>query len=363
MYLEKEINYMRRAIEIAEKGRGFTKTNPLVGVVLVKDEKIISEGYHHAFGKNHAEVNALNKVKGRAEGSTMYVTLEPCSHFGKTPPCANRIVDEKIKKVVISLVDPDKRVSGRGIKILKSAGVEVEVGMLEDEVKFQNRVFLTNKKKNRPFFTLKFATSLDGKIATSTGESKWITNENSRNHSHRLRAKVDGILVGKNTVQEDNPHLTNRSGEGLNPTRILLDSDLSVDFLSNIYNREAKTIVFTASDDIKKINILLEKGVEVIKVFNGKNGLDLIQIAQELLKKDIGHVLVEGGSKIHSSFIKAGFVDEIYQYISPILIGGGKSVDEGEGILKLSESLKFKIDELKNLDGDIFIRSERCLLE
>ena len=244
---------MKRALELAELGRGFTKTNPLVGAVVVKNNKIIAEGYHHRFGDNHAEVDALNKVSKMAEGATMYVTLEPCSHYGKTPPCVDRIIKEKLKRVVVAIKDPDERVSGRGIEILKKEGIDVEVGMLEEEAKFQNRVFLLNKSKKRPFITLKFATTLDGKIATSSGESKWITNSTSRKDSHILRGKVDGILVGKNTASKDNPFLTNRSGEGDNPIRILLDSELEINSNYNIYNSEAKTIVLQAHLILKSV--------------------------------------------------------------------------------------------------------------
>lgn len=350
---------MKRAIELAEMGRGFTKTNPLVGAVVVKDNKVIAEGYHHRYGDNHAEVDALNKVRGMAEGATMYVTLEPCSHYGKTPPCANRIIKEKLKRVVVAIRDPDERVSGKGIEILKKEGIEVEIGMLEDEAKFQNRVFLLNKSMKRPFITLKFATTLDGKIATNSGESKWITNSTSRQDSHILRSKVDGILVGKNTAIKDNPLLTNRSGKGYNPIRILLDSELEIDSNYNIYNFEAKTIAFTNSSDLEKYKNLTDKGVDIVRISRDGDGLNLNEICEELLKRDIAHILVEGGSKIHSSFIRSGLVDEIYHYIAPKLIGGGKSVDDGVGILNLSDSLNFNIMSTKNLDGDILIHGVR----
>ncbi|WP_281269845.1 bifunctional diaminohydroxyphosphoribosylaminopyrimidine deaminase/5-amino-6-(5-phosphoribosylamino)uracil reductase RibD [Peptoniphilus indolicus] len=356
--LSEEDKFMKRALELAELGRGFTKTNPLVGAVVVKNNKIIAEGYHHRFGDNHAEVDALNKVSKMAEGATMYVTLEPCSHYGKTPPCVDRIIKEKLKRVVVAIKDPDERVSGRGIEILKKEGIDVEVGMLEEEAKFQNRVFLLNKSKKRPFITLKFATTLDGKIATSSGESKWITNSTSRKDSHILRGKVDGILVGKNTASKDNPFLTNRSGEGDNPIRILLDSELEINSNYNIYNSEAKTIVFTSSSDFEKREKLIES-CEVVRVSRDEKGLNLNEICDELLKRDIAHILVEGGSEVHSSFIRAGLVDEIYHYIAPKLLGGGKSVDDGEGILNLSDSLNFNIISTKNLDGDILIHGVR----
>lgn len=349
---------MKRAIELAEKGRGYTKTNPLVGAVVVKNNEIIAEGYHHGYGENHAEVDALNKISC-AENATMYVTLEPCSHYGKTPPCVERIIKEKIKKVVVAIEDPDERVSGRGIKILRDAGIEVEVGLLSDESKFQNRVFLLNKSQNRPFITLKFATTLDGKISTVIGESKWITNDTSRNESHILRSKVDGILVGRGTAEADNPSLTNRSGVGESPVRILLDSELKADIEYKIFNSDSKTIVFTASEDLYRKSLLEDKGVEIIKVSKNSYGLDLNEMCSELLKRNIAHILVEGGSKIHSSFIRNGLVDEIYHYIAPKVIGGGKSVTEGEGILNLEESLNFNIVSVRNLDGDILLHGVR----
>lgn len=359
MYLENDLNYMKKALELASKGRGFTKTNPLVGAVLVKNNKIISQGYHHAYGKAHAEVDALDKIQGNAKGAIMYVSLEPCSHYGKTPPCVERIIKEKIEKVFVAMMDPDERVSGNGIKRLREAGINVEVGLLEKEAMFLNRVFLVNKLEKRPFFTLKFATTLDGKIASSTGESKWITNENSRKHVHLIRGQIDGILVGKNTVINDNPTLNNRSGTGNSPIRIVLDSNLETKINSNIYYSSSKTIVFTNCNNIERIKKFSANNVEIVKVAKDKAGINLEQVCTELLNRNIAHVLIEGGSKVHSSFITHGLVDEIYHYIAPKLIGGGKSVTEGNGILKLNEALNFRILSTENLNGDLLIYGVR----
>ncbi|OCL27926.1 bifunctional diaminohydroxyphosphoribosylaminopyrimidine deaminase/5-amino-6-(5-phosphoribosylamino)uracil reductase [Orenia metallireducens] len=353
-------DYMQLALNLARQAEGRTSPNPIVGAVIVKDGKIIGEGYHHYAGGAHAEVHALKEAGEDAKGATVYVTLEPCSHYGKTPPCANTLIKAGVKRVVIAMEDPNPKVAGSGIELLNQAGIETELGVLEDEAKKVNEVFLKYINTKKPFVILKNAMTLDGKVATKTGDSKWISGEESRHLVHQLRDKVDGILVGIGTVLADNPRLTTRLPEGgQDPTRIVLDSRLRIPLNADIINQEsdAKTIIATLkiSDEDKKRK-LIAKGIEIIEAGEGNN-IDLKLLLDLLAEREITSLLVEGGSQVSSSFLEEGLVDKLYYFIAPKIIGGKEafSVVGGEGVKKVSDGIKIVDKEVKLVGEDILV--------
>lgn len=352
-------DYMRLALDLAKKGKGKVNPNPLVGAVIVKNGKIIGQGYHERYGKEHAEVNAFNSLNENPEGATMYVTLEPCSHYGKTPPCVNRIIENNIKRVVIGSVDNNPLVSGQGIKKLKDAGIKVTVGILEDECKKVNEVFYKYIAEKKPFVVLKAAMSLDGKISTYSGESKWITGENSRKEVHKLRNELTGILVGVDTVIKDNPKLTCRLEDGRNPTRIIVDSTLRIPMDSDIItDNESRTIIATtefADDD--KILELKKKEIEVIVIKSKNNRVDLNKLMIKLGELNIDSILLEGGSTLNFSALEENIVDKIQIYIAPKIIGGEKSKTPvgGQGIEELKKAFKVKNLTYKLVGEDILL--------
>jgi len=338
-------NFMREALRIARNAEGRTSPNPLVGAVVVKDGKIIAEGWHRQAGTPHAEIHALNMAGELAKGATLYVTLEPCSHFGRTPPCVNRIIESGIKKVVAAMKDPNPKVAGRGFEILKNAGVEVEVGILEAEARRLNEVFLKFITEKLPFVTLKFASSLDGKIATYSGESQWISCEESRKFVHHLRDINDAILVGIGTVLADNPSLTTRLVEGKNPVRVIVDSNARTPLDSKVVaDKSARTIIaVTKNAPSEKISALKACGVEIL-ICGEEKRVDLKILLEKLAEREITSILVEGGGQIHFSMLKSGLVDKIYAFIAPKIIGGKNSLTsvEGIGFEKLSEAITLK---------------------
>lgn len=322
--------YMQRALQLAEKGKGSVSPNPLVGCVIVAENKIIGEGYHQKYGKAHAEVNALNSIsdedKKLLSQATVYVTLEPCSHFGKTPPCADALIKANVKKVVVATLDPNPLVAqndaGRGIQKLKDAGIEVLIGMCEQEAKYQNRRFLTAFIKKRPYIILKWAQTADGFIARKDGSSKWISNAVSRKLVHKWRSEEDGILVGKNTVLQDNPKLNVREWTGKNPTRIILAGngfdELNSSF--SVFDDSQPTLFYSYSHNDKADNS--KKSTFVDKFLQ----TELVELSQsnfwqelfeDLHRKNIHSVFVEGGSKILHSLIENGFYDEIRRFTAP----------------------------------------------
>ncbi len=337
--------YMNLALEEAKKGKGKVNPNPLVGAVIVKNDKVIGVGYHEKYGEAHAEVNAFNNATEDVEGATIYVTLEPCSHFGKTPPCADKIIEKKIGRVVIGTVDPNELVGGNGVKKLQAAGIEVTVGVLEEECKKINEVFIKYITTQKPYVVLKTAMSLDGKISTASGESKWITCEKSREIVHNLRNEYSGIMVGVDTVIMDNPQLTCRVVGGRNPVRIVVDSTLRIPKDSYVVEsaRDIKTIVATTENsDLGMIDYLIEKGVTVIKTKNISGRVNLNELMEKLGELKIDSVLLEGGATINYSSLKSGIVDKVLFYIAPKIIGGenSKTPVGGTGILELKDAFK-----------------------
>lgn len=354
---------MARALELAEKGVGYTNPNPLVGAVIVKDGRIIGEGYHQVYGSHHAEINAMNSTTEDIKGATMYVTLEPCSHYGKTPPCAEAIVKSGIKKVVIGLKDPNPLVAGRGIKILQDNGIDVVVGILEDEGRKLNEIFLKYITTNVPFCIMKTAMTLDGKIATKTGDSKWITEELSREYVHKIRHRVSGIMVGIGTVLADDPSLTtrlDRDVENKDPVRIIVDSNGKIPLEAKVLNlrSNAKTIIAT-TEKIKKdkIRALEEKGAEVVITPIKNNGVDLSFLMNVLGEKKIDSILLEGGSRINYSALEAGIVDKVNAFIAPKIIGGdtAKTPVGGEGKTYMKEAISLREIDVHSFGNDIMI--------
>jgi diaminohydroxyphosphoribosylaminopyrimidine deaminase/5-amino-6-(5-phosphoribosylamino)uracil reductase len=360
--MDADIEYMLKALELSQKGIGYTKPNPLVGTVIVKDGKIIGEGYHELYGGNHAEINAFKNATTDVSGATMYVTLEPCSHYGKTPPCANAIVEKGIKKVVIALKDPNPLVAGKGIKILEDNGIEVVTGILEEECKKTNEIFLKYITIQTPFCIMKTAMTLDGKIATNIGDSKWITNEASRKYVHELRHRVSGIMVGIETVLKDNPSLNTRleNKKCNDPVRIIVDSRCRIPLDSKVLNIESasKTIIATtelASDST--LNVLRNKGAEIIITPLRDNRVNLCYLMKELGKLKIDSVLLEGGSTLNYSALEQGIVDKVLYFIAPKLIGGkfAKTPIGGEGKLAMKDAILLKNIEVTRFHNDIMV--------
>lgn len=330
----KDAHYMHRALQLAKLGLGSTSINPMVGCVIVYNNSIIGEGWHQQYGKEHAEVNAINSVvdKSLLTEAVVYVNLEPCSYYGKTPACSDLLIKSKVKKVVIACLDPNPKVAGKGVNALKEAGIDVQVGMVEQESIELNKRFFINQKLNRPYIILKWAATNDGFIARKNYDSKWISNEYSRQRVHQWRAEEDAILVGKNTAKHDNPSLTVRDWHGNNPTRIVLDRNLELNPELNLFNNEAKTLVYNYKEN-KTAN-----GIDFIKL-NANNFLMLL--VEDLYRRNIGSIIIEGGSQVLSSFIKIGLWDEARIFTStkefkeginaPILkefIGGKQTINK-----------------------------------
>ena len=359
-FLSYDEKYMRLAMQLAGNAIGRTSPNPLVGAVIVKDNRVVGCGWHRKAGTPHAEVHALNQAGELAQGADVYVTLEPCAHYGKTPPCAKALVEAKVKNVYGGLLDVNPKVAGKGFKILEDAGIHVEYGFLQDELRKQNEVFFKWIEHKKPFVVLKAAMTLDGKIATATGQSKWITNETSRAYGYKLRDIYDGIMVGINTVIEDNPMLTARVDGGKNPIRIVVDSSLRIDINANVVqDKSAKTIIATTDKaDKDKILKLQAQDVDVIVVDKDENDkVDIEKLLDILGQKNICSILVEGGATLSGSFVAKKLVDKVYFFIAPKIIGGkeAKTPVAGTGILNLQEALALKDIQIEKLEEDILI--------
>ena len=330
-----DIKFMRRALELAQMAEGDTSPNPMVGAVIVDgDGNIVSEGYHHKAGQPHAEINALAAAGDKAEGATVYVTLEPCSHYGRTGPCCEALIKAGVKRVVSAVTDPNPLVAGRGLNRLREAGIEVTEHVCEDEAKKLNEKFFFWITHKRPFVSLKYAMTLDGRLAAAGGDSKWITGEEARTYAHNLRKTHDAVLVGKNTVLQDDCELTTRMVEGKNPIRIVLDSNAAIPLNAKILNGEAKTIIAVSEaapqdklDELQKLTT-----VEVLKLPQRNGHLDLQVLLEKLAAMEITSVLVEGGSEVHGAFNDAGLAERVYAFIAPKIIGGKNAIGPVGGI-------------------------------
>lgn len=352
--------YMKRVIELAHLGEGNVNPNPLVGAVIVKDGNIIGEGYHKRFGESHAEIEAFKNCKEDPSCGTLYVNLEPCSHYGKTPPCVESIIKKGIKKVIIGMKDPNPMVSGRGIEMLRKSDIEVKVGILEDECKKLNEIFIKYITYKKPFCILKWASTLDGKICSSIGDSKWITGEDSREYVHLVRNKVSSIMVGVNTILRDNPSLTTRlkNRKGVNPTRIIVDSKGRTPLNARIFKEEGDTFIATTSKiQEKKIKDLEKIGAKIIITPEKDGKVDLQYLVNYLAEINIDSILLEGGGTLNYSALKEGIVDKVLMFLAPKILGGenSKTPVEGEGIKYVKDCIKIKDLSIKNFKEDILI--------
>ncbi len=347
--------YMNLALTNARAMKGQTDPNPLVGSVIVNENRIVGVGTHLKAGEPHAEIHALRMAGEKARGGTIYVTLEPCSHHGRTGPCAEAIVKAGLKKVVVATLDPNPVVAGNGIKILKDANIEVEIGICEEESKRLNEVFNKFIVTRKPFITLKSAMTLDGKISSFSWDSKWITSEQARKDVHQLRHEHVGILVGVNTVVKDNPELTTRIPNGRNPIRIILDSSLKIPFEAKVVtDKLAETWIFTSQKYSREAKERLEQlGVKVF-VTSGKERVDLHETLSILGEHSVSSVLIEGGGEVNASFLQEGLVDKLILYVAPKLIGGRTSPSffSGEGIEKMADAIKIDNMEVEKVGND-----------
>ncbi|MBI4084793.1 MAG: bifunctional diaminohydroxyphosphoribosylaminopyrimidine deaminase/5-amino-6-(5-phosphoribosylamino)uracil reductase RibD [Candidatus Levybacteria bacterium] len=345
---------MEHALKLAKKGLGFTNPNPMVGAVIVKNDRIIAEGYYHKAGFPHAEVEAIHAAKQNIKGATLYCNLEPCAHFGRTPPCVTAIIKAGIKRTVYATTDPNPKVAGKSKKILRQAGITVMERLLEEKAKKLNEAFFTFHEKKRPFIIIKFAASLDGKIATYTGDSKWITNEKSRKRARELRGAYQAVCVGINTVIKDNPHLGVREKGKRDPLRIILDPSLKISLGAKALRDKNVLIVTTKNTKNEKMRQLANKEVSCI-LFD--EAISLRGLMDELYKREIVSLLVEGGGETLGHFVDKQLVDKAYIFLAPILIGGKTAISsiQGKGAKNITSALRLKDTKQYTLDSDYLI--------
>lgn len=352
---------MRETIELAKKGRGSTSPNPLVGALVVKEKRIIGKGYHVRAGLPHAEVLALKEAGDRASGATLYVNLEPCSHYGRTPPCVSQIIKSGIKRVFAAMEDPNPLIKGRGFKALKEAGIHVEVGVMEREAERLNHIFIHYILKKRPYVYLKGAMTLDGKIASRTGDSRWISSSLSRESVHQLRHRLDAILVGRRTVERDDPQLTTRltGGIGEDGIRIVLDSQLTLSPSYQIFHLSSKspTILATISKDQGRVASWEKRGIEVLTLKKRGERVDLEDLLVKLGEREVMSLFVEGGSEVNGAFFEEGLVDTLVLFIAPKILGGKDAVPftGGRGWDEVKDALLINDYRIKQLGHDLMV--------
>lgn len=360
--MEQDRQYMKMALELAQKGMGFTAPNPMVGAVIVKNGRIIGQGYHRKYGELHAEREALAVCTEEPKGASIYVTLEPCCHYGKQPPCVNAILEAGIRRVIIGSSDPNPLVAGKGIRILKDHGIEVTENILKEECDKLNEAFFYYIQNKKPYVVMKYAMTMDGKIAAYTGESKWVTGEAARIHVQEQRLKYTGIMVGVGTVLADDPMLTCRLENSRNPVRIICDSHLRTPLTSKIV-RTAKTIptiLASSSKDQQKIKNYEELGCQVLYVPEKNGHIDLNRLMELLGAAKIDSILLEGGGSLNWSALESGIVQKVQTYIAPKLFGGeeAKTPVEGKGFPDPASAVLLKNSEIIRLGDDFLIESE-----
>ncbi len=348
--------FMKLAMKLARKAKGKTSPNPMVGALVVRNTKVVGEGYHEKAGLAHAETIALDAAGKKSRGANLYVTLEPCVHFGRTPPCVDRIIKSGIREVIVGMIDPNPLNNGRGIKILKAHKIKVEVGCLEDELKKMNEVFIKYISKKMPFVTVKVAQSLDGRIATRTGDSKWITSDKSRAYAHRLRRNYDAIMVGVNTVLRDNPRL-NAWFSKRHPAKVIVDSQLSVHENANIFSGKGEAIIVTlpSSPGQETENRgVLSKKAKILEVKEKTGQINLKSMMKKLAQLEITNILVEGGGTLIGSLFDEGLVDKVLFFVSPKIIGGKEAISSvmGQGITRVERSFRLKEVKLRMMGED-----------
>lgn len=364
-----DTRFMQRALILARKGIGHTSPNPAVGAVLAKEGRILGEGYHRKAGQPHAEVEAIENARGALAGSTLYVTLEPCCHHGRTPPCTEAIIAAGIKKVVVGALDPNPKVAGSGIEALRAAGVEVTQGVMGPECGALNEAYNKHIVTGLPFVILKLATTLDGRTASITGNSRWVTGINARRFVHRMRAFSDAVLVGSSTVAADDPELTVRHVRGRNPLRVVVDSELVISLKARLFDglgpgrgggaaggkrgKGPELLIFTTrAANNEKVRLVRQRGAEVIYVRRSPEGVDLGKVLAELGRRGIVSLLVEGGGTLAASLLKAGLIDKVIQFIAPSYMGGdglpsvaGLGVRDAAAVLRLGDVKTRRVGE------------------
>ena len=356
-----DIDYMKRALALALRARGETSPNPLVGAVIVKGSKIIAEGWHKRCGADHAEIVALKKSGSRARGAKLYVTLEPCSHFGRTPPCLDKILESGIREVIVGMKDPNPLNNGRSIRRLKQAGIITKVGILEEELSMMNEAFIKYMRTGLPFVTAKSAQTLDGKIAAANGQSQWITSPSSRDHARELRNDFDAIMVGINTVLSDDPRL-NAAKKSKRIKKIIADSTLKIPLNARLFTgtRPEDIIVATTTlADKKKLIELKKKGVNVLVGPAHGNHVHLRWLFKELGKREITSVLIEGGARVIGRALKAGLVDKFLIFIAPKIMGDSAALSSvaGLSISHVNQAVKLRDLTLQPLNEDLLIEA------
>lgn len=367
--LQGDTFYMRQALELAKLGCGYVTPNPMVGAVIVKNKKIIGQGYHKKCGNFHAERYALTSCTESAAGATLYVTLEPCCHYGRTPPCTEAIIEHGISRVVVGSADPNPLVKGRGVKILKENGIEVVEGVLQSECDLLNEVFFHFIKTKSPYVVMKYAMTMDGKIATRTGESKWITGEEAREHVQKNRHKYRAIMVGIGTVLADDPLLTCRLPNSKSPIRIICDTSLRMPLSSKLVQtaNEIPTIIATCNTDERAHENFLARGCEIIILPEKKGHVDIVRLMEILGARQIDSILLEGGGDLNWSCMENGIVNKVQTYIAPKLFGGvhARTPIGGAGVAHPSECCQLVNQKIQTIGDDILIESEvkKCLQE
>lgn len=360
-FTEADRQFMQRAMELAERGKGFVNPNPLVGALIVRGSRVIGEGWHEYYGGLHAERNAFKNCIEDPKGATLYVTLEPCCHHGKTPPCVDAVIEQGIARVVVGLGDPNPLVAGKGLEKLVNAGIEVVTGVEEEALREQNRVFLKYITTGLPWVALKTAMTLDGKIAAFTGDARWVTGGDARLRVHRMRSEYMGIMVGSGTVKADDPLLNCRlEGEHRQPVRIVVDSKASVAFDSQVV-RTARVfpllVAHTVQADEEQLEMIQEAGGATLLCEEKDGRVDIADLLKKLGARGIDSILLEGGGELNYTFVKAGAIDEVYAFIAPKIVGGrtAKTPVEGEGFERMEEALELSPFAVETIGRDILL--------
>ena len=349
---------MRQALALARRGAGKTSPNPAVGCLIVRDGVVVGRGWHKKAGTPHAEVHALNEAGELAAGADVYVTLEPCAHFGRTPPCAKALIEAKVARVYVAMVDPNPLVAGAGIEMLRQAGVEVETGLLEEPARALNRPFIKWIQTKLPFVVLKSALTMDGKTATANGDSRWITSDRSRREVHRLRGVVDAIMVGVGTVLTDDPQLTCRVPGGKDPMRVVVDSTLRIPRHAALLSVKSKagTLIATCSRDAARLEAVRSRGARILSCRESGGQVDLADLLRRLGEIGVQSILLEGGSHLAGAALRAGLIDRCMIFLAPKLVGGaGIGLFAGDGVAMMGDAIRLEGMTVRRVGVDLVI--------
>ncbi|MBN2208311.1 MAG: bifunctional diaminohydroxyphosphoribosylaminopyrimidine deaminase/5-amino-6-(5-phosphoribosylamino)uracil reductase RibD [Candidatus Coatesbacteria bacterium] len=357
-----DFQFMNEALRLAGRARGKTSPNPMVGAILVKNGRKVASGYHRRAGEPHAEVLAIERAGSDAKDSTLYVNLEPCSHYGRTPPCADLIVNARIKRVVVGAVDPNPLVAGKGIALLRQAGIQIDVGVLEDRCKLLNEVYFKFIATGLPFVTLKLAQTLDGKIATKSGDSKWITGEKARRFAHKLRSESDAVLVGRGAVEKDDPQLTVRlvrPARKDRPVRVILDSGLRTSPDAKVFSSGARETIVAATEaaPLEREKALRQAGASIIRTGSRDGRVNIEALLRALAQRELSSVLVEGGAEVAWEFVSQGLFDKLVLFVAPKILGGRESIPSvsGLGFAAIADAIELSIRQIRRLGSDLVI--------